>query len=607
MTCSCMIILTYAQPKITRVEYYIDVDPGYGKAFKVKINSNNNIQDKTIKLNPDTLSEGIHVIGVRAKDANDAWSLDNKWLFLVQSNGEAKIPKIAYIEYYIDTDKGYGINNSIAFTQGTDLKNLQLDVNPDTLSAGIHIIGIRARDANNAWSLDNKWLFLVQKPAAPVPDLKAIEYYIDADPGYGKGTPIAINSVNNISNFNLPLNVSALKAGIHVLYIRSKDANDAWSLDNVDSFNIAAAINPATIVINSITATTVCAGSNVKVSYQANGKYDSGNVFKVQLSNKSGVFNSSAKIIGNKKSKADEIINCTIAADAVSGTNYRLRIISTSPVDTGLISVDSLKINALPGKPIITSNPVNTTELCPGTLVTLTSSSAGSNLWNTGATTDSILVANAGSYYVTVSNTGGCSSTSDTTVVSYTTCAKPNALKTKNTMSTSATFTWKRVACAIKYKVQYRLVGTTTYTSANATDSFYNVTNLLTDTTYEWRVKTVCSSGIESGYSKLVSFKTTTAFVNAIADNEANVSVGNLNARIIPNPAGSEAIVLISKNRNAVVSVNLSDVAGKVLWKAENISDDKIELPVKSIADGTYFVTISNALQKKTLQFVKQQ
>ena len=61
------------------------------------------------------------------------------------------------------------------------------------------LLGIRAKDENGAWSQDNKWLFAKPYPsdttkAGTAPDLKQVEYYIDKDPGYGKGVPVAIDS-----------------------------------------------------------------------------------------------------------------------------------------------------------------------------------------------------------------------------------------------------------------------------------------------------------------------------------------------------------------------------------------------------------------------------
>ena len=57
-------------------------------------------------------------------------------------------------------------------------------------------------------------------------ELIRTEYYIDNDPGYGKG--IEIKGYNNQKiDFNVSLD--GLKTGMHRIYIRSLDENGSWS------------------------------------------------------------------------------------------------------------------------------------------------------------------------------------------------------------------------------------------------------------------------------------------------------------------------------------------------------------------------------------------
>lgn len=66
-------------------------------------------------------------------------------------------------------------------------------------------------------------------------------------------------------------------------------------------------------------------------------------------------------------------------------------------------------INPLPSAVITASGP---TSFCPGGSVTLTASTGTSYLWSTGQTTQSIAVSSAGTKYVRVTNSNGCSATS---------------------------------------------------------------------------------------------------------------------------------------------------------------------------------------------------
>ncbi|HYK44801.1 MAG TPA: LamG-like jellyroll fold domain-containing protein, partial [Parafilimonas sp.] len=97
-------------------------------------------------------------------------------------------------------------------------------------------------------------------------------------------------------------------------------------------------------------------------------------------------------------------------------------------------------------------------------------------------------------------------------------CNKPVGLKAKKITSSSATLTWKPVTGAAKYKLQYRVQGTTSWTSKTITDTFYNATGLAASTMYEFRVQTYCTADgfIKSKFSKIATFSTAAFAQNAV-------------------------------------------------------------------------------------------
>ncbi|MBK8280918.1 MAG: hypothetical protein IPK94_12575 [Saprospiraceae bacterium] len=76
-----LFIYVVAQSNITRIEYYIDTDPGFGKATSVSVTPSINIVDKVIAINPTNLAEGVHRFYVRAMNAAGAWGFTNSMLF----------------------------------------------------------------------------------------------------------------------------------------------------------------------------------------------------------------------------------------------------------------------------------------------------------------------------------------------------------------------------------------------------------------------------------------------------------------------------------------------------------------------------------------------
>ncbi len=226
-----------AQPNITRVEYYIDADPGYGKGTALPVVAGKDISNLSFNIDLVPLSQGVHFVGVRSKDSNGAWSLDNKWLFLkpLAAGSLVPQPKINFVEYYLDKDPGYGKANPLPVTPAKDLNNLSFVIHMDTLYEGVHLVGVRSKDANGAWSLDNHWVFLKPYKISgphPQPKLNRVEYYIDADPGYGNGTSLSIKAGQYLNGLSFNIDLTKLTEGVHVAGVRSRDENGAWSHDN---------------------------------------------------------------------------------------------------------------------------------------------------------------------------------------------------------------------------------------------------------------------------------------------------------------------------------------------------------------------------------------
>jgi hypothetical protein len=228
-------------PSINRIEYYIDSDPGYGNATNLSFTGTQPNVSGTINIDLVPLGQGVHIVGIRSRDANGAWSHDNKWLFLkpYSNSGAVQQPNITRVEWFIDNDPGYGNGTPISISAAPQLANLAINIDLVPLNQGVHIVGIRSRDANGAWSHDNKWIFLkpyVGSVASPQPKIVRLEYFIDSDPGYGNGTPITITSATNIASLVFDADISNVPNGAHKLGIRSLDENGAWSLDNEVAF-----------------------------------------------------------------------------------------------------------------------------------------------------------------------------------------------------------------------------------------------------------------------------------------------------------------------------------------------------------------------------------
>lgn len=152
-----------------------------------------------------------------------------------------------------------------------------------------------------------------------------------------------------------------------------------------------------------------------------------------------------------------------------------------------------VEVDTLPAKPTISANN-STSNVCPNKTVQLSSSPASAYLWSTGQTTKFINV-NQGTYTVKITDNNGCSNTSNAQIVTAQPCLRATNLSTSNIDKFKVTFNWDTAVCAIGYQLQYRIKGTSPWTSTDINGgktSSKTIYNLTLNTTYQWRIVTGC-------------------------------------------------------------------------------------------------------------------
>ncbi len=141
----------------------------------------------------------------------------------------------------------------------------------------------------------------------------------------------------------------------------------------------------------------------------------------------------------------------------------------------------------------------------------------GGSIWtnaNTASTSLAVSGLSASTNYEwqvqTVCAAGSSSFTSSATfTTSAPPCNAPTGMNTTNVADNSATFNWTSVAGAGSYNVQFRKVGTSSWTSANTSATSYNASGLIAGTSYEWQVQTLCTAGGSSSFTASTNFTTT--------------------------------------------------------------------------------------------------
>ncbi|RLD50588.1 MAG: hypothetical protein DRJ05_19430, partial [Bacteroidetes bacterium] len=139
------------KPDIVDIEYYFDIDPGFGNGTSVNF-VNDSIIDVSFIADLSTFTPGIHNLYVRSRDAYNQWSLYTKKTIYVVP-GSSVIPDIVEIEYFVDNDPGVGNGISVPISEFNDTLDMVFNIEVAGLFTGEHQVYFRAKDANDHWSL----------------------------------------------------------------------------------------------------------------------------------------------------------------------------------------------------------------------------------------------------------------------------------------------------------------------------------------------------------------------------------------------------------------------------------------------------------------------
>ena len=181
---------------------------------------------------------GAHTLYARVYDVNNVASITNIGPFAMEqvfryTNTPIPAAPLQNMEYYIDTDPGYGLATPIA-VNGTNTTEVFNNINvaiPNNLAAGAHIFHIRSKQ--NPWSIDNALPFQIGT-VVPVNWL-----YVKAQL-VANTTQVhwATASESNTKNFVVEWSTNG------VSFAAVGNVNAAGNSSNVSSYNNAH-INPA--------------------------------------------------------------------------------------------------------------------------------------------------------------------------------------------------------------------------------------------------------------------------------------------------------------------------------------------------------------------------
>lgn len=175
-------------------------------------------------------------------------------------------------------------------------------------------------------------------------------------------------------------------------------------------------------------------------------------------------------------------------------------------------------------------------------------------------------------------------------------CTKPTNIAVSNVTQTGATVSWVGNACAVKYRLQYRIQGTTTWTTKtiNAPTLFYTIIGLTNNTIYEYHLRSDCNSTgtVNSGW-------TTTATITTPLRME-NSEISSSTFYVSPNPCSTCFVNGIMDEQDLIVT----DILGRKINVQFTKSENGFYINLAENSKGIFI--IRNKKTGEVVKFVKE-
>ena len=220
---------------VTKMEYFIDADPGVGNGTALTIPPLSNV---TFSFNLDIsgYSVGYHKLYLRARDNLGRWSIT------ARRNLEVIPPQaqnnVVTGEYFIDADPGYGNGKAITIANSGAEVLQDFSASLTGLAIGYHKIYGRFKDNYGNWSQSFRRNIEVINDATN--QIVNGEYFFKTDNEFGNCTPVTFGTPASDGSFSFNIPAAQIPADADTIFVRVRqDGQNLWSLTRWSVVNTA--------------------------------------------------------------------------------------------------------------------------------------------------------------------------------------------------------------------------------------------------------------------------------------------------------------------------------------------------------------------------------
>lgn len=187
-------------------------------------------------------------------------------------------------------------------------------------------------------------------------------------------------------------------------------------------------------------------------------------------------------------------------------------------------------------------------------------------------------------------------------------CLAPINLTVTNISATAAKLNWGAVSNVVRYNIYYKRVTDSVWTkkTVGKTKTSLVVNNLICNSNYKWKIRSVCdtsSNSLVSAFSPVQSF---TTGVCRLGNNEFDAVT---DFEIFPNPVSNIASVTFKLEKEQAVSIYILDVTGRevknIQAKYFQAGDYEIAIDFTELKAGIYFCKIKSDEDFRIIKILK--
>ncbi|OFY87529.1 MAG: hypothetical protein A3F72_17950 [Bacteroidetes bacterium RIFCSPLOWO2_12_FULL_35_15] len=601
--------------KVNAAELFWDNDPGQGSGT-IMVAFDGNYSDAVESVLNNTIttpSLGFHKLSVRVKDVSGNWGPVFSTVQHIENTFSPRNLKIVAGEMFFDADPGQGSGIAmVAFDGNYDNAMETISNNWQFLpSPGYHSLSVRSKDVAGNWgSVFTVAIHFLPCTSSPVPTVSSAGNITSICPGdsvllTASGSYSSYTWFKGSTQVGTGQTYYAKAAGSYQVYV-----TDGTGCPGYSSF-LQINVTPISAVIAPSGATTFCQGGNVILdagSGYASYLWSSGQAtqsitvtatgtFNVTISNGScNVTSAQITVTVNPVPSVPSITpsgattfcmgqNVTLTASPATSYYWSTGAVTQAITvnQSGNYTVtayNATNCSAISAATIVTVNnpaaiitPSASTTFCQGDSITLTVSANSTYLWSNSLTTQSIVVKQAGTYSVVVTDGLGCTNSSLQTVV------------TVNSNPPTPTI---------------NLVGANLVSSAVSSNQWYLNGVLITGATSQ--SYTFTQNGL---YTVLVtngnacSASSATYNVTSIGMSEQTDDTG---FAIYPNPVSDFLFIKVIEK---IKTIKCVDYLGQEIALESKVKNNSIN--ISSLSNGVYFLIITSESGDIVVnKFVKQ-